>query len=138
MRIVVDTNIVISGLFFGGYPRTIIEAINDGKCEGIASTEILIEYKEVIERFKGKTIYPFNNELTRSFFHKLSIIPTCSIIEASRDKDDNKFLECAVDGKALFIVSGDQDLLTIGIYEGIDIITAKDFCEQYLSDNGIS
>ena len=50
----------------------------------------------------------------------------------SRDPDDDKFIECAVDAEALYIVSGDNDLLDIGQYEGIQIITAKEFCEKYL------
>ena len=43
-----------------------------------------------------------------------------------------KFIGCAVDAKALYIVSGDNDLLVIGEYENIQVITAKDFCEMYL------
>ena len=47
-------------------------------------------------------------------------------IEVCRDPDDDKFLECAIDAKAMYIVSGDNDLLVIGEYENIQIITAKD------------
>ncbi len=53
-------------------------------------------------------------------------------IEVCRDPDDDKFIECAVDAKALYIVSGDNDLLVIGEYENIQVITAKVFCEMYL------
>ena len=50
----------------------------------------------------------------------------------SRDPDDDKFIECAKDADALYIVSGDKDLLVIEEYDGIQIITAKEFCDRYL------
>lgn len=53
-------------------------------------------------------------------------------IEVSRDPDDDKFIECAKDAGALYIVSGDKDLLVIEEYDGIQIITAKEFCDRYL------
>ena len=62
----------------------------------------------------------------------MKIIETESEIDVCRDPDDNKFIECAVDAKALYIVSGDNDLLDIEEYDGIRIITAKEFCDEYL------
>ena len=53
-------------------------------------------------------------------------------VKISRDPDDDKFIECAKDAGALYIVSGDKDLLVIKQYENIRIITAKDFCDNYL------
>jgi len=50
--------------------------------------------------------------------------PVCS--------DDDKFLGCAIDSKALYIVSGDKDLLTLEKYKDIEIITAREFCNRYL------
>lgn len=62
----------------------------------------------------------------------MKIIETGTNIDVCRDSDDNKFIECAVDAKALYIVSGDNDLLDIKEYDGIRIITAKEFCDEYL------
>jgi len=87
MKIVIDTNVVISGTFFGGYPRTIINAV---------------------------------------------LIEPQSIIHISRDPDDDKFISCAKDSQALYIVSGDKDLLVLKCYDNIQIITASEFCEKYL------
>jgi predicted nucleic acid-binding protein len=53
-------------------------------------------------------------------------------IEICRDPDDDKFLECAIDARAVHAVSGDKDLLAIGKYEGVEIVTAAEFCERYL------
>ena len=57
------------------------------------------------------------------------------IVVDTRDPDDDKFISCAIDAKALYIVSDDKDLLSTEDYEGIEIITAADFCNKYLSDN---
>jgi len=61
------------------------------------------------------------------------VVETSTNVKASRDPDDDKFIECALDAKALYIVSGDKDLLDIKEFEGVKIITAAQFCEQYLS-----
>ncbi len=62
----------------------------------------------------------------------MEVIEPPSHIKVCRDPDDDKFLECAKDSRAFYIVSGDKDLLVIKQYENIQIITAKDFYEQYL------
>ena len=54
-------------------------------------------------------------------------------VDICRDPDDNKFISCAIDAKALYIVSGDKDLLTIKDYQGVEIVTAREFCDRYLS-----
>ncbi len=66
-------------------------------------------------------------------FSSLNLIETETEVVICRDPDDDKFIECAIDTKALYIVSGDNDLLTIKEYEGIQIITAKDFCDKYMN-----
>ena len=132
MKIVVDTNVVISGIFFGGVPRKIVEAVADGAIDAYATAESLDEYMGIIasmiERKQGR----INQSILSPLFSAIKIIETESRIEVCRDPDDNKFIECAVDAKALYIVSGDNDLLDIKEYDGICIITAKEFCEEYL------
>ena len=61
----------------------------------------------------------------------MNVVETSSNVEVCRDPDDNKFLECAVDAGCLYIVSGDKDLLSIGEYEGVQILTASDFLKTY-------
>ena len=132
MRIVVDTNVVISGMFFGGNPRKIIESIVDGDIAAFATTEIIDEYMEIIESMIERKQGSFNQRVFSPLFSALNIINSETKIEISRDPDDDKFIECAVDAKALYIVSGDKDLLDISEYKDIQIITAKEFCDKYL------
>jgi len=98
--------------------------------EVVASKEIVDEYEEIILRLQQKypaitTKIPFHDILA-----KLEIIRVSSDIHVSRDPDDDKFISCAVDGKCLYIVSGDSDLLSIGKYEGIEILTVADFLDR--------
>ena len=132
MKIVVDTNVVISGIFFGGNPRKIVEEIVDGNIDAYATTEIVGEYMGIIDSMIARKQGRLNQEILSPLFSSLRIIESDSEIDVCRDPDDNKFIECAMDAKALYIVSGDNDLLDIQKYEGIEIITAKEFCDKYL------
>ena len=132
MKIVVDTNVVISGVFFGGNPRQIVEAVVNGNINAYATTEILDEYMGIIESMIERKQGRLNQSILSPFFSSLKMIESKTVVEVSRDPDDDKFIECAVDAEALYIVSGDNDLLDIGKYEDIQIITAKEFCDKYL------
>ena len=84
----------------------------------------------MIDRKQG----PLKENILDPFLFQLEIVEPVSSIEICRDPDDNKFIECAVDTKALYIVSGDKDLLDIQEYQGIEILTAAEFCKRYLTD----
>lgn len=132
MRIVIDTNVVASGAFFGGAPRRVLEAVSSGEMDAFVTSEITDEYRETVEKLLNKYSARFNRQGLSRFELMLNMIETKTHVEVCRDPDDNKFLECAVDSKSLYIVSGDKDLLTLESYEGVDIITARDFCDKYL------
>lgn len=132
MKIVVDTNVVISGIFFGGNPRKIVEAVAAGSIDAYATTEIIDEYTGIIDSMIERKQGRINQSILSPLFSAMKIIETGTNIDVCRDSDDNKFIECAVDAKALYIVSGDNDLLDIKEYDGIRIITAKEFCDEYL------
>lgn len=132
MNVVIDTNVVISGLFFGGYPRKVIESVIEDLCIAYASSSIIIEYNKVIQRIVIDKKNQIDISLYDDYLAKIEIIPSEAKVEISRDIDDNKFIECAMDSNSLYVISGDQDLLVIKEYKGIQIITAKEFCEMYL------
>ena len=85
----------------------------------------------MIDRKQGK----LSSNILFPFLMKLKLIEPNVKVDVSRDPDDNKFISCALSGHALFIVSGDKDLLDIDHYNGIEIITAADFCARYLEDS---
>lgn len=132
MKIVVDTNVLISGVFFGGYPRTILKSIVMKEISACASTDIINEYDEIVQEMIERKQGHLNSDLLAPLIQTLEIIEPQERIKASRDPDDDKFLECAKAAKALYIVSGDKDLLVLEKFESIEIITAKDFCDRFL------
>ena len=131
MRIVIDTNVLISGIFFGGFPRKILSAVVAQKITACATPEIISEYEEIVQEMIDRKQGHINRAILGPLIKAMEIIEPVTQIEICRDPDDNKFLECAKDSHALYIVSGDKDLLVIEEYENIQIITAKDFCEKY-------
>lgn len=132
MKIVVDTNVLISGIFFGGFPRRILTSIISRQLTACATTEIINEYEEIVEEMVNRKQGHLNRTILAPLIQTMEIIEPVSHIEVCRDPDDDKFLECAKDSHALYVVSGDKDLLVIEKYENIQIVTAKDFCEKYL------
>lgn len=132
MKIVIDTNVVISGIFFNGFPRRIIEAVVDDKLEAFTSEDIILEYQEIISEMIDRKQGKLDHNILDFFISKLHFVDKKSNVKISRDQDDNKFINCALDSKSLFVVSGDNDLLVIKKYEDIEIITAAEFCKKFL------
>lgn len=132
MKIVVDTNVVISGVFFGGAPGEVLKAIVSNKVTACATKQIVEEYIEIVNEMISRKQGNLNNNVLLTLIESLEMIKPKTHIEISRDPDDDKFIECAKDAEALYIVSGDNDLLVIKQYENIKIITAKEFCDNYL------
>lgn len=132
MRVVVDTNVLVSGTFFAGKPGAVVDAIAAGRVQASTSSAILEEYNDTIMEVVRKGYGSFDASRFSSFVEKLVLVEPVTDVRVCRDPDDDKFISCAVDAKALFIVSGDKDLLTIGGYEGIEIVTAAEFCDRHL------
>ncbi len=133
MRIVVDTNVVISGVFFGGAPRQILKAILNSEITACATSEIVDEYLEIVDEMISRKQGKISRNILLPLIRSLEMIEPKTRIELSRDPDDDKFLGCAKDAKALYIVSGDKDLLVLKQFENIGIVTAREFCDKYLT-----
>ncbi len=132
MRIVIDTNVLISGVFFGGFPRKILSAVVGQKICACSTAEIIIEYEEIVQEMISRKQGHINRSILSPLIKAMKIIEPVTHVKVCRDPDDNKFLECANDSHALYVVSGDKDLLIIGQYENVQIVTAKEFCEKFL------
>ena len=131
MRIVIDTNVIASAMFFGGKPRALLEMVVTKELEAYASEEIVVEYKETAEelqsRYPGKSLQlPLGIIIAA-----MKLIAPVSHVRVCRDPDDDKFIACAVDAKCLYIVSGDKDLLAVKHYQDVQIVTVAEFLEQY-------
>jgi hypothetical protein len=129
VKVVIDTNIFISS-FLGAHtpPRKIIDIWKKEKLILCISNDILEEYIEVFSRLKtvkeqAKAIIAIMHYRRSCLF----ILPKISINAIENDPSDNKFLECAVESKAQYIISGDKHLLALKEFRSIEIVGAKDF-----------
>ena len=132
MKILIDTNILISGLFFQGLPKMLLNEIDFEKFKVCVNEEIISEYKEQIYKKILNPKYTLNEGLFEKFFERLQKFERKSDLKICRDPKDDKFINCAIDAKAIYIVSGDNDLLTIKNFAGIEIVTAREFYNKYL------
>ena len=133
MRVVLDTNALVSALLFSGISSKLVSLWQKGLITPLLSREVVDEYLRVlgypkfelsegeIKELIQEEILPYAEVVTRKI--RLRVI--------QRDPSDNKFIECAVAGRARVIISGDKDLLSLGRYRQIRIQSPA----QFLADN---
>ena len=129
MRIVLDTNVLASAIFFGGKPGELLRFILARSISAVATQEILDEYQDTIdyllEKYKGRKLY-FS---AVPVYSAMEIIPAKTRVAVCRDPDDDKFISCAIDGQCYYVVSGDKDLLTLKKVRHVRIVTVSEFLE---------
>jgi putative PIN family toxin of toxin-antitoxin system len=139
VRVVFDTNVFVSAFIQPKSPpgRLLARLIQGDKFELVLSTAILDEvgralrYPKVRKRIK---LDDDDLDLRVAMLGILSTIVSVSsrtVTGVSRDPDDDAILAAAVEGCADYIVTGDQDLLTIGDYQGIRIVTPRAFLQRF-------
>jgi putative PIN family toxin of toxin-antitoxin system len=127
VRVVIDTNVLVSGLFWRGPPYALIEQGRAGSITIVSSTTILNELSVVVRRRKFRTILTRSRtdpeQMMRALRRLVEIVdPPPLAAPASRDPDDDAVLALAVATRADLIVSGDADLLTLRSHDGIPIV----------------
>lgn len=135
MRIVADTNIVVSGFLFGGLPLRVLDAGRLDIIEMCTSKALLEEFAEVIERPQFDRKFEETGITRRRMVSDYAAISTIVQItklrdRISRDPDDDEAIACAVAADCEFIVTGDNDLLVLKEYKSIRIVTAADFLKD--------
>lgn len=133
MKVVLDTNVLISGIFFSGPPAKILRAWADGEFELVASVEVLAEYRRVAERLHKKFSSIDINAILDLVTRETRIVEPAPVpVFACDDPDDLKFLACALVGGASFVVTGDRALLRASGYSGLEIVTPREFVRRHL------
>lgn len=127
MRIVVDTNVIVSALVFGGVPRRVFEAVESGRCDLYYSAEIENETRRVLRDKFGWDDDALDRYLAVLWRSGERVTPRRRINAVKEDPDDNRILECALAAGADAIVSGDRHLLRLTAFEGIAILTPRGF-----------
>ncbi len=133
MRVVLDTNALVSGVFFGGVPGRILEAWKAGVMKLVVSPAILDEYHRVgrllAERYEGAELDPF---LALVAVHA-EVVDAPDLPEpVCEDPEDDKFLSCALAGAALVVVSGDKHLGRLSGWKGIEVVTPRAFVDRHV------
>ena len=129
MRAVVDTNVFVAGVFFGGAPRDVLAAWRDGRIEIVVSREIIEEYARIGDRLSA----PFP---AVDFESALNRVATGTVVSAPplpepvcTDPDDDKFLACALAAGAGYVVSSDRALLATSPYRNVVVVRPRDFMD---------
>ena len=127
LKLVLDTSTIVSAFFWEGNEAELFREIEQGKAELYITNEILKEVEEVIKKPKFNEVMRKVNLTPDQIMQKivslshLVIAPKLNI-KVCRDEKDNKFLECAESAKANYLISGDEDLLSLKEYKGILIV----------------
>jgi putative PIN family toxin of toxin-antitoxin system len=133
LKVVMDTNVFVSGVFFSGPPYQILKAWQSGKFELVASPEILDEYRRVGEILaEERPAVDLNPILNFVIEHATIYKPSTLKEPVCEDPDDDKFFACALASDSRVIISGDKHLLKVSGYQGIEVLKPREFADRYL------
>ncbi|MGE5444169.1 MAG: putative toxin-antitoxin system toxin component, PIN family [Ignavibacteriales bacterium] len=132
IRVVYDTNIVVSGLLNPeGVPALLLNLATEGFVKLVVSEEILKEYEEVLMRPK----FGLSQRLVKRFLQRLrsrgKVVKAKTTLRVLKDPDDNKFLECALSGRAQWLATGNIRHFSFREFRGIKVVSPREFWEIY-------
>ena len=126
-RVVLDTNVLVSGLLFDGPPGALLHLALVGDLDLVLSSALLSELERVLHRK-----FPHADAMAWETLAILKdtadlVTPTSRLIVIADDVDDNRVLECALDGRADTMVSGDRHLLALKTFRHIRILSPREY-----------
>jgi len=133
VRVVIDTNVLISAIFWTGKPKQILNKVRREEITFLTSEFILEELKKVLRK-TGKPFKLSEEEADRvvTAMRELAVVVNIgSQVSVCQDENDNRVLECAIDGNADCIITGDFHLLQLGSFQKVDIMTVSDFLDYF-------
>jgi uncharacterized protein len=133
MKIVLDTNVLVSGIFFSGPPAEILRAWSRGKFRLVLSPEILDEYTRVSAELSEKySSIDVQRILDIVVVHSDMCSPAPLAARICEDPHDDMFIAAAIDSGTKIIISGDRHLLRTSGYKGVSVLTPREFVVRYL------
>lgn len=129
VRVVLDTNILISAIGFGGIPNEVFKLAINKKIQAVSSPSLIAEFQDVINN-KFPLLVPNLPLIIKNITQQFNIVQPKIRIEILQDKDDNRVLEASIAGGCRYIVTGDRELLELAKYKQIHILTAQQFMEE--------
>ena len=133
MRAVIDTNVLISAIFWTGSPKRLLNRVRRGEVTLVTSRVLLDELKEILVRPDKpfKLTEEEADRVVKAMQNVAEVVETQSQVRVCRDEKDNKVLECAVDGRAEWIITGDAHLLELQSFKNVRIVTVAEFLEDF-------
>ena len=133
LKVVMDTNVFVSGVFFSGPPYQILKAWQSGEFELVISQEILDEYRRVGE-ILGEERPAIDLKPILNFVLEHAKVYKSAVLKERicEDPDDDKFIACALASGSKVIISGDKHLLKVSGYQGIQVLKPREFVDEYL------
>lgn len=126
-KVVLDTNVFISGAIYGGNADKILDLITNNKLDLLISQEIFDELFSKLNDFSVS--HTVIRKLEKVFLQHATMLTPNIKIDICRDPKDNMFLELAWEGRADYLITGDKDLLTLKSFKGTLIVTPKEFLD---------
>jgi putative PIN family toxin of toxin-antitoxin system len=133
VRIVIDTNVLISAIFWTGKPKQLLNHARRQKITFVTSYQLLDELRQILIR-QDKPFHLQDNEADRvveALRGFAEVVESHSEITVCHDEMDNRVIACAIDGKAEYIITGDLHLLGLGSYKSVKIMTVADFLSHF-------
>jgi putative PIN family toxin of toxin-antitoxin system len=136
VKLILDTNVLVSGISFAGVPGRLLEAWRDRRTQLVVSPDILDEYQRVGEELAAR--YPTIEDSFDDIFALIAV--EAELVAApdlpepvSEDPADDKFLACALVSGTQVVVSGDKHLLRVSGWGGISVLTPRQCYDRYLA-----
>lgn len=131
MRIVCDTNVLVSGILFGGHARRILQMASHGRISNVISGDILQELETVLSRPEFKLTVDQVAGILTLFRDTFELVhPTIRVRVVLVDPADDRILEAALAAGAEVIVSGDHHLRALSSWQGIRILSPAELAEE--------
>jgi putative PIN family toxin of toxin-antitoxin system len=133
VRVVIDTNVLISAIFWTGKPKQLLNYVRRQKITFVTSNQLLDELRQILVR-QDKSFHLQDKEADRvveALRGFAEVVESHSEITVCHDEMDNRVIACAIDGKAEYIITGDLHLLGLGSYKSAKIMTVVDFLSHF-------
>jgi uncharacterized protein len=131
-KVVIDTNVFVSGLTFKGKPREVLDLIWRGDIEACISSFIFKELEETLKKDFSWDRDQIKHTIEKIKAKTILIQPKNKVSVIKENDEDNRILECAIEGKAQYLISGDRKhLLPLKEYQGIKILSPAEFLKLF-------
>ena len=133
MKIVIDTNIIVSGATDeNSYAFRIIKEVIDGRIEAFATHQTMSENRQMLRKLVRDREY---RETLEEYFRYLQIVKVFQPLNVVADSEDNKLFESAASSGADYLITNDQEVLAVGKYHNTEVVTPAEFWTKYTAES---